>query len=139
MRLCLWVRVPLRVRLARVCVVCVVCVCDSSYIQFTPRPTDRSRVRRHSGVIDSSSADQKRRSDRVKATFPLTSCKGITMNKDQVKGRAEQVKGSVKEATGKIVGNKSLEAEGKIDKATGKVKATYGDLKEDVKDAIKRP
>ena len=61
------------------------------------------------------------------------------MNNDQVKGRVEQVKDSVKEATGKVVGNKSLEAEGKVDKATGKVKATYGDLKEDVKDAVRKP
>ena len=61
------------------------------------------------------------------------------MNKDQVKGRAEQVKGSVKEATGKVVGNEKLEAEGKIDKVAGKTQAIYGDLKEDVKDAIKKP
>jgi uncharacterized protein YjbJ (UPF0337 family) len=61
------------------------------------------------------------------------------MNKDQVKGRTDQVKGSVKEATGKVVGNRNLEAEGKIDKSTGKARADYGDLKEDVKDAIKKP
>jgi len=61
------------------------------------------------------------------------------MNKDQVKGRVEQAKGSVKEATGKVVGNKDLEAEGKVDKAAGKTQATYGDLKEDVKDAVKKP
>ena len=61
------------------------------------------------------------------------------MNKDQVKGRVEQAKGSVKEATGKVVGNQKLEVEGKIDKAAGKTQATYGDLKEDVKDAVKKP
>ena len=61
------------------------------------------------------------------------------MNKDQVKGRAEQVKGSVKETTGKVVGNKKLESEGEIDKATGKARADYGDLKEDVKDVLKKP
>ncbi len=61
------------------------------------------------------------------------------MNKDQVKGRVEQAKGSIKEATGKVVGNENLEAEGKLDKAAGKTQATYGDLKEDVKDAVKKP
>lgn len=61
------------------------------------------------------------------------------MNKDQVKGRVEQAKGSVKEAAGKVVGNKNLESEGKVDKAVGKTQATYGDLKENVKDAVKRP
>ena len=57
------------------------------------------------------------------------------MNKDQVKGRAEQAKGAVKEVAGKVVGNRNLEAEGQIDKTTGKAQATYGDVKEDVKDA----
>jgi uncharacterized protein YjbJ (UPF0337 family) len=66
-------------------------------------------------------------------------CKGISMNKDQVKGRVEQAKGSIKETTGKVVGNENLEAEGKLDKAAGKTQATYGDLKEDAKDAIKKP
>ena len=60
------------------------------------------------------------------------------MNKDQVKGRIEQAKGAVKETTGKVVGNKKLETEGQIDKVTGKTQATYGDIKEDVKDAVKR-
>jgi uncharacterized protein YjbJ (UPF0337 family) len=60
------------------------------------------------------------------------------MNKDQVKGRVEQAKGAVKETAGKVVGNKKLETEGQIDKSTGKAQATYGDLKEDVKEAVKR-
>jgi len=59
------------------------------------------------------------------------------MNKDQVKGRAEQVKGAIKSTTGKVVGNTKLEVEGELDKAGGKAQATYGDLKEDVKDANK--
>lgn len=58
------------------------------------------------------------------------------MNKDQVKGRMEEAKGSVKEVAGKAVGNKDLEAEGSVDKAAGKVQSTYGDAKEKVKGAI---
>ena len=58
------------------------------------------------------------------------------MNKDQVKGRVEEAKGSVKETTGKAVGNRELEAEGTVDKAAGKVQTNYGDAKEKVKDAI---
>ena len=58
------------------------------------------------------------------------------MNKDQVKGRAEEVKGSVKETAGKVVGNTRLETEGAIDKTTGKAQAGYGDAKEKLKDAI---
>ena len=58
------------------------------------------------------------------------------MNKDQVKGRVEQAKGSVKETAGKAVGNRDLQGQGAVDKAAGKVQATYGDVKEKVKRAV---
>lgn len=58
------------------------------------------------------------------------------MNKDQVSGRAEDVKGKIKEAVGKATDNDRLKAQGKTDQLTGKVKAGYGDAKEKVKDAI---
>lgn len=60
------------------------------------------------------------------------------MNKHQVEGRTDQVKGKIKEATGKLTGNESLKQEGRADQAAGKVQATYGDVKEDVKDSIKK-
>ena len=59
------------------------------------------------------------------------------MNKDQVKGRVEQAKGGVKEATGKAMDDRDLEAEGKVDKVGGKAQATYGDAKEKAKDIVK--
>ena len=34
------------------------------------------------------------------------------MNKDQIKGRAEEVKGNIKEGVGKAVGNDRLRAKG---------------------------
>jgi uncharacterized protein YjbJ (UPF0337 family) len=55
------------------------------------------------------------------------------MNKDQVKGQIKQVKGHIKEATGKVIGDDTLENKGKAQHAAGKVQATYGDLKEEVK------
>ncbi len=58
------------------------------------------------------------------------------MNKDQVKGRVEQAKGSVKETTGKVTGDRDLEAEGTVDKTAGKVQAGLGDAKEKVKGAV---
>jgi len=58
------------------------------------------------------------------------------MNKDQVKGRAEQAKGKVKEVTGKVVGSERLESEGKVDQAVGKTRGAYGDAKEKVKEQI---
>ena len=58
------------------------------------------------------------------------------MNKDQVKGRVEQAKGTVKEQAGKAVGNPNLRDEGTVDKAAGKAQETYGDAKEKIKDAV---
>ena len=58
------------------------------------------------------------------------------VNKDQVKGIAKQAKGAVKEAAGKVSGNKRTEAEGTGDKAAGKVQKGYGDVKEKVKGAL---
>ena len=59
------------------------------------------------------------------------------MNKDQVNGRAETVKGNVKEATGKLVGNERLSTEGQTEQAAGKVQSTVGDAKNNVGNAIK--
>jgi len=66
-----------------------------------------------------------------------THCQEHIVNKDQTKGRIEEVKGKVKEITGKVVGNQDLELEGKIQNTSGKVQANFGDLKKDIKNAIK--
>jgi uncharacterized protein YjbJ (UPF0337 family) len=55
------------------------------------------------------------------------------VNKDQVNGRAKEVKGTIKEAAGKAVGNDNLKVEGRIDKAVGKAQGAYGDLKDALK------
>ena len=52
------------------------------------------------------------------------------MDKDRIKGSAEQIKGSVKEAVGKALGDKKLETEGRTDKAAGKVQNAVGGLKD---------
>lgn len=58
------------------------------------------------------------------------------VNKDQAAGVAKQVKGSVKEAAGRMTGNTRTEAEGKAEKAAGKVQKKYGDVKSDVRKAL---
>ncbi len=60
------------------------------------------------------------------------------MNKDQIKGRIEEVKGKAKEAAGVILDDKDMEAEGNIQKNIGKVQSGFSDLKEDVKESIKK-
>jgi uncharacterized protein YjbJ (UPF0337 family) len=67
---------------------------------------------------------------------PPNHCKELIMNKDQVKGRATEAKGNVKEAAGKMVGNQRLQGEGLIDQAKGKTQGNYGDAKEKAKDLI---
>jgi uncharacterized protein YjbJ (UPF0337 family) len=52
------------------------------------------------------------------------------MDKDRIKGSAEQAKGAVKETAGKALGDKKLEAEGKTDKIAGKVQNAVGGVKD---------
>lgn len=54
------------------------------------------------------------------------------MNKDRVKGMADQAKGSVKEGVGKALGDAKLQAEGKSDKMKGKIENAVGGLKDAV-------
>ena len=61
----------------------------------------------------------------------------MSMNKDQVKGQVKEVTGMIKEVTGKIIGNEKLEEKGKIEKARGEAQGAIGDIKEDVKEAVK--
>jgi uncharacterized protein YjbJ (UPF0337 family) len=48
---------------------------------------------------------------------------------DKTEGTAKQMKGKVKEAAGKAVGNPDLHAEGRGDQAEGKVQKKIGDVK----------
>ncbi|KGL38605.1 CsbD family protein [Listeria newyorkensis] len=57
------------------------------------------------------------------------------------KGKKEQVKGGVKEKTGKLTGDKEKQTEGFLEKAKGKVKEAASDAKETaegVKNAVKK-
>jgi uncharacterized protein YjbJ (UPF0337 family) len=52
------------------------------------------------------------------------------MDKDRIKGSANQAKGAVKEAAGKAMGDNKLKGEGKADKAAGKIQNTVGGIKD---------
>jgi len=58
------------------------------------------------------------------------------MNQDQMKGRGKEVKGNIKEAAGKALGNERMTTEGQAEQVEGKVQKTYGDVKHDVGQAI---
>ena len=59
------------------------------------------------------------------------------MDKDRIKGAGNQVKGQMKEAAGKVLGDNKLKAEGEADKLKGKVQSTVGDAKDKMRDAIR--
>ncbi len=60
------------------------------------------------------------------------------MDKDRVEGSAHQVKGTVKEAVGKVTGDKKTQAEGTAEKAAGKVQNAVGGAKDAARDALNR-
>jgi uncharacterized protein YjbJ (UPF0337 family) len=57
------------------------------------------------------------------------------MDREHVKGAADKVKGAVKDAAGKVIGDSKLQTEGKIDKAKGAVHDAAGDVKDAVRKA----
>jgi len=59
------------------------------------------------------------------------------MDKEHVKGAADKAKGVIKDAAGKVMGDKKLQAEGKIDKAKGDAHNVAGDVKDAARDAAK--
>jgi uncharacterized protein YjbJ (UPF0337 family) len=59
------------------------------------------------------------------------------MDKDRVAGSAKQIKGTVKQAIGRAVGDTKLDSEGKADKVEGKVQNAIGGLKDTIKATLK--
>jgi uncharacterized protein YjbJ (UPF0337 family) len=55
------------------------------------------------------------------------------MDKDRIVGSAKEIKGNVKQAVGKAVGDAKLESEGKADKIEGKIQNAIGGLKDALK------
>ncbi len=52
------------------------------------------------------------------------------MDKDRIIGSAKKIKGSIKEAAGKAIGDAKLESEGKADKVEGRVQNAIGGIKD---------
>jgi uncharacterized protein YjbJ (UPF0337 family) len=67
------------------------------------------------------------------------------MNKDQAQGKAKEAVGGLQQKAGELTGDEDLEAqgadkrvEGKTQGAVGKVKHAASDVKDVVKDAVRR-
>ena len=52
------------------------------------------------------------------------------MDKEHIKGAADKAKGAVKDALGKMTGDKKMQVEGKFDKAKGTAHEALGDAKD---------
>jgi uncharacterized protein YjbJ (UPF0337 family) len=59
----------------------------------------------------------------------------MSINKDQVEGRAREAAGKIQEVAGRVVGNPTQEVKGSIKKNIGAAQAKFGDLKSDTKDS----
>lgn len=52
------------------------------------------------------------------------------MDREHVKGAADNAKGAIKDTAGKLMGDKELQTEGKLDKAKGAAHNAVGDVKD---------
>ncbi|MGT2925966.1 CsbD family protein [Streptococcus cuniculipharyngis] len=58
------------------------------------------------------------------------------MSEEKLNAKLEQVAGGVKEAFGKVTGDKATETEGQVGTLAGKAKETLEDVKDTVKGAL---
>jgi uncharacterized protein YjbJ (UPF0337 family) len=54
------------------------------------------------------------------------------MDKNRIKGTGHKVKGSVKTAVGKVIGDKKMEAEGEAEKLQGNIQNAVGEIKDSI-------
>jgi len=57
-------------------------------------------------------------------------------NKDEVQGKADQIKGNVKKAVGDLTDNERLHDEGEVDEAAGEVQEAFGKGRRKVGEAV---
>lgn len=58
------------------------------------------------------------------------------MNRDELKGKAEALKGKIKRGVGNLTGDDQLSDEGAVDEAAGKTQETLGRARRRVGEAI---
>jgi uncharacterized protein YjbJ (UPF0337 family) len=58
------------------------------------------------------------------------------MDKKNLEGEVDRIKGRVKETVGVAAGDRELEAEGKLDQIKGKIKDLAGNLREEIKNKL---
>jgi len=58
------------------------------------------------------------------------------MDLDRIEGAGHEVKGAVKEAAGKVTGDKKTEIKGKVEKNVGTVQREVGEAKDELRDNL---
>ena len=58
------------------------------------------------------------------------------MNRDEIEGKKEDIKGRIKQATGTLIGNKDLESEGADERSDGAVQEELGKARRKVGEAL---
>jgi len=59
------------------------------------------------------------------------------MDKENIKGAAQKIKGNIEEVAGKVLGDEDLELHGKADQLGGAVRDAVGTARDQVKEAVK--
>lgn len=57
-------------------------------------------------------------------------------NKDEIQGKAKEIKGNMKNKIGEVTGDQDLKAEGDADRTAGKVQNTFGKAKRKVGEKV---
>jgi uncharacterized protein YjbJ (UPF0337 family) len=60
------------------------------------------------------------------------------MDKARIAGAVHKVKGAVKEAVGRAIGDSKLQSEGETEKAAGEIQNAVGGAKDTLRDMLKR-
>jgi uncharacterized protein YjbJ (UPF0337 family) len=60
----------------------------------------------------------------------------LMWNKDEIKGKAKQVEGAIKNKVGEVTNNPDLEAEGEAERVEGKLQETIGHGRRKVSEAV---
>lgn len=74
--------------------------------------------------------------DWLQAERELQRERGASMNRDELEGKAEALKGKIKQAAGKLTRDPKLHDEGVVDEVAGKTQAAVGRTKRKVGEAI---
>jgi len=61
------------------------------------------------------------------------------MNTDQVKGKLKEAAGSAQKGAGKLTGDTDQQAKGSANEVEGKTQKKLGDIKQGIKDIVKKP